>query len=203
MTLCLPRNLANEACSATVVGGDDNDMDMTCDEILEQTGLSDFDDAMLSHGQRKYLAYIMESLSCPLGPDTQEPGQGPIWTNTFEQLTLPALLDRATNMQLARSNYVCALVYMDRYVNVTMSAWSRNNVVLMYCVALMLAHKMGDDVELWSAASFAQLGCIDIKRMSKLELHFLSTIQWNLFIDMDLYELYNRQIIQLASLPGC
>jgi len=210
MTLSLPRNLANEACSATAATVSDDDMDMTCDEILTtDTGLlGHFDDATLSHGQRRYLEYIMESLSCPDGPLTGpdgppglDNGQGPdgIWFNTFEKLTLNALLDRATNMNLARSNYVCALVYMDRYVNVTMSAWSRNNVVLMYCVALMLAHKMGDDEDLWPSAAFAQLGCIDIKRISRLERHFLDTIQWNLYVDADLFQLYDRQIIQIAS----
>jgi hypothetical protein len=189
MTCHLPRNLANEACSMV-----DDDIDMTCNESLANGPMGPFDDACLSCGQRRYLEYIMESLAWD--PPNETPT---IWTNTFAKLTLYTFLERATVMNLPRSTYVCALVFMDRYVNVTMSSWSRNNVVLMYCVALMLAHKMGDDVDLWSSESFAQLGCIDIKRMTKLEVHFLATIQWNLYIDTNLYNLYNDQITKLAA----
>lgn len=73
-----------------------------------------------------------------------------------------------------------------------------NNIYKVFLTSLILAIKFNEDY-LEDNEFFAKHGGISLKELNKLEREFLSFIDYNLFIDNDVYEIYEETLQKLEK----
>lgn len=87
-------------------------------------------------------------------------------------------------------NFVCSLIYLERFMESNYVVSSRNITMLMY-VAFMLVDKYNDDMS-FENSELAQVLGLNIKQLNKCEILFLTSINFNLRISNEQYIHYTN-----------
>eukprot|EP00760_Papus_ankaliazontas_P036515 PhM_4_TR8333/c0_g1_i1/m.73205 len=84
---------------------------------------------------------------------------------------------------------VIALVYIDRFVEASTIPLTLYNVHRMILVAVMIAAKIRDDIY-FSNSYYGNIGGIPQDEVNRLEVSFLSTLKWDLWVEPGSYYQY-------------
>ena len=98
---------------------------------------------------------------------------------------------------------VLALVYIDRFLRETKTSLSFFNAHRLILIAVMVAAKLRDDIY-YSNGYYGHIGGIPREEVNKLELTFLTTCDWTLWVDPELFRAYvqnSMRKIQLKPTP--
>jgi hypothetical protein len=87
--------------------------------------------------------------------------------------------------------FVCAAVYIDRFVNSSNTTIHYLNVHRLLVIALSIAVKVHEDSH-YSNAYYSQVGGLDVNEFNNLEAEMLEAIEFFLFIDPEDLEQYSR-----------
>jgi len=97
--------------------------------------------------------------------------------------------------------FVLSLVYIDRILKLHESfTVSVLNIHRLLITSVMLAAKFFDDVY-YSNAFYARVGGVKTKEINVLEAHFLSLINYQLFVTAKEYDQYRVNILAAVSYP--
>ena len=112
------------------------------------------------------------------------------------QMTIKAFLKRIEeNCCCSEQCFVLALIYIDRLVRnrryFQVNSLSIHRVII---TSIMIGAKFLDEPVI-SNAYFAQVGCISCKELNMLEIDFLFGINFNLDVDINLYNTYIRRLL--------
>ncbi|KAF8817947.1 cyclin2 related protein [Cardiosporidium cionae] len=92
--------------------------------------------------------------------------------------------------------FVLSLVYIDRIVKLHDGfAVSILNIHRLLVTSVMLAAKFFDDVY-YSNAFYARVGGVGTREMNLLEAHFLSLINYQLFVSPEEYDQYRQNVLE-------
>eukprot|EP01068_Selenidium_serpulae_P002663 Selendium_serpulae@DN2603_c0_g1_i1.p1 len=93
--------------------------------------------------------------------------------------------------------FVLSLVYIDRIVKVHKEKFSVSilNIHRLLITSVMLAAKFFDDVY-YSNSFYARVGGVKNREINILETHFLSLINYQLFVSPQEYDQYRMQVVQ-------
>eukprot|EP00923_Selenidium_pygospionis_P002041 GHVN01003152.1.p1 GENE.GHVN01003152.1~~GHVN01003152.1.p1 ORF type:complete len:129 (+),score=0.29 GHVN01003152.1:389-775(+) len=96
--------------------------------------------------------------------------------------------------------FVLSLVYIDRIVKVHKEKFSVSilNIHRLLITSVMLAAKFFDDVY-YSNAFYARVGGVKTREINVLETHFLSLINYQLFVSPQEYDQYRKQVVQACQ----
>lgn len=117
-------------------------------------------------------------------------------------ISIETYFNRIINLSLKKncnndSIVVSALIFIDRLCkskdNIILS---HNNIHKIVLIAIMLSIKYNNDQH-YSNQSYAKIGGIPLNELNMMEHEFLSIIGYELYISDDLYEKYERYLLNL------
>jgi hypothetical protein len=115
-------------------------------------------------------------------------------------ITIESYLERiAKYSNCSEECFVLALIYIDRLIrkNGTFLVNSLNVHRLMI-TSIMLGAKFFDD-QYFNNAYFGKVGGVSCKEINLLEIEFLFMINFNLFVETELFETYNQRLLSHAE----
>jgi len=91
---------------------------------------------------------------------------------------------------------VLALIYIDRLIKVNGKFMLNSlNVHRLMITSIMLGAKFFDD-KYYNNAHFGKIGGVSCKEINLLEIEFVFMINFDLFVETDLYETYSKRLAQ-------
>jgi len=112
------------------------------------------------------------------------------------QIAIKVYLERiAKYSNCSEECFVLALIYIDRLIRTNGSFLVNSyNVHRMIITSVMLAAKFFDD-QYFNNAHFGRVGGVSCKEINLLEIEFLFMINFNLFVENDLYTTYDDRLM--------
>jgi hypothetical protein len=98
-------------------------------------------------------------------------------------------IQKYTNIEL--STLICALIYVDRFTSIGNIKIDFNNIHKILFAAVLLSIKYNEDL-VYTNEYYSLIAGIPLKEMNQIEYEFLNQINFNLFINEDLYNTYNK-----------
>jgi len=120
------------------------------------------------------------------------------------RITVKYYLERiATYSQCSEECFVLALIYIDRVIRIKYTFLVNSlNVHRLVITSIMVAAKFFDD-QYFNNVYFSKVGGVSCKEINMLENEFLFLLDFNLFVESNLYQMYNKRLIsQLGSFEG-
>lgn len=119
------------------------------------------------------------------------------------QITITTYLLRiARYTNCSEECFVLALIYIDRLIN------KNGNFQVLYLnvhrliiISIMVSAKYFDD-QYYNNAYFATVGGVSCKEIGLLEIEFLFMLNFNLYVETGLFELYSRRLIKHSRNHG-
>ena len=94
------------------------------------------------------------------------------------------------------STIILILIYIDRICNINKCKLSYYNIHKLILGSMIVAIKYNED-EYFSNNFYAKVGGISVKDLDFLEYVFLTLIDFQLFVDEDLYNKYSNYILSI------
>jgi len=119
------------------------------------------------------------------------------------RITIKYYLKRiATYSQCSEECFVLALIYIDRLIR-KQDAFLVNslNVHRLVITSIMVAAKFFDD-QYFNNAYFSKVGGVSCKEINTLESEFLFMLNFNLFVESNLYQTYNQRLMSHVRSRG-
>lgn len=115
------------------------------------------------------------------------------------QITIKLYLERiAKYSSCSEECFVLALIYIDRLIRKNRKFLVNSlNVHRLMITSIMLGAKFFDD-QYFNNAYFGKVGGVNCKEMNLLEVEFLFMINFNLFVETDMYNTYNERLMNHA-----
>jgi len=122
------------------------------------------------------------------------------------QITVKAYLNRiAKYSNCSEECFVLALIYIDRLIKHNGNFLVNSlNVHRLMITSIMLAAKFFDD-QYFNNAYFGKVGGVLSKELNLLETEFMFMINFNLYVETEIYELYNKRLMchgQFSEIDG-
>jgi len=90
-----------------------------------------------------------------------------------------------------------ALVYMDRFLVATSTPLTLFNVHRMILIAVMIAAKLRDDIY-FSNGYYGSIGGIPREEVNRLEVAFLATLDWKLWVEpLDYWDYLEQSVLKV------
>ena len=96
------------------------------------------------------------------------------------------------------STIILILIYIDRICNINKCKLSYYNIHKLILGSMMVAIKYNED-EYYSSKFYAKIGGVTLAEICNLEYNFLSLINYNLFVNDNLFSKYNDFILSTDS----
>ena len=96
------------------------------------------------------------------------------------------------------STIILILIYLDRICNINKCKLSFYNIHKLILGSVMLSIKYNED-EYYSMKFYAKVGGISLAEIINIEYNFLSLIDFNLFVDNNLFHKYNDYMLSSDS----
>jgi len=98
---------------------------------------------------------------------------------------------------------IFSLIYIDRLIISSDNSFlvTSSNVHRLLLASVLVAVKFYDD-QYFNNAFFSKVGGVSRNELNVLETEFLFLINFNLFVDMDLYERYNERLMCCSVAPS-
>jgi hypothetical protein len=103
-----------------------------------------------------------------------------------------------TLAKIEGSTLICALIYMDRFLEKTSSKLKNENFHRIFFVALVLSIKHNEDTH-FNDKIFCKIGGLRLKQFRNLESVFLFTIKYRLFVKNEVYNTYFRYLNNIIN----
>lgn len=111
------------------------------------------------------------------------------------QIAIKAYLKRIVKYSnCSEECFVLALIYIDRLIKVNEKFMLNSlNVHRLMITSVMLGAKYFDD-QYYNNAHFGKVGGVSCKEINLLEIEFVFMINFNLYVETDLYETYSKRL---------
>jgi len=111
------------------------------------------------------------------------------------QIAIKAYLKRIVKYSnCSEECFILALIYIDRLIKVNEKFMLNSlNVHRLMITSVMLGAKFFDD-QYYNNAHFGKVGGVSCKEINLLEIEFVFMINFNLYVDTDLYETYSKRL---------
>ena len=125
-------------------------------------------------------------------------------TKCFESETQPSIsiedyITRLYNFSKSNeSTIIASLIYIDRFCQNNNFILTKYNIYKLILTSFVVAMKYNEDF-IYSMDIFSKIGGLSLSELKKLELKFLFMIQFDLYIDKELYENYYNNLMDLSS----
>lgn len=122
----------------------------------------------------------------------------------FHSTHLPPMTIRAYCERIVRYSkctteaFIVAIMLLCKFSHFTQHPVSSFNVHRLLITSTLIAAKMRDD-EYYANTYYAKIGGIGVEELNALELHFLKTLLWDIWIDEDAFESMTSMLTTLAS----
>jgi len=112
------------------------------------------------------------------------------------QITITSYLERIARFtNCSEESFVLALIYIDRLIKKNEDFLVLSlNVHRLMITSIMVSAKFLDD-RYYNNAYFGRVGGLSCKEMDLLEIEFLFMINFNLHVERELFEVYNRRLL--------
>jgi len=119
------------------------------------------------------------------------------------QITVKSYLTRiAKYSKCSEECFVLALIYIDRLIRHNGNFLVNSlNVHRLMITSIMLSAKFFDD-QYFNNAYFGQVGGVSRKEINLLEIEFVFMINFNLYVETDMYDTYNKRLMSHAQPLG-
>jgi len=98
--------------------------------------------------------------------------------------------------------FVLALIYIDRLISKNRNFQVLSlNVHRLIIISIMVSAKYFDD-QYYNNAYFATVGGVSCKEIALLEIEFLFMLNFNLYVETGLFELYSRRLLKHSRNDG-
>lgn len=147
-------------------------------------------------GSGKGVARVLGQVLCKLVDMNKHVSCGvtKFQSSYLPNVTIEAYIERIHKFaRCSESCFIIALIYIDRIVELKNFVISSLNVHRVAVTAILLASKYHDDF-FYNNAYYAKLGGIAIVEMNSLELAFLRTIEFSLYVSPDLFSTYYMEL---------
>ena len=95
-----------------------------------------------------------------------------------------------------QSTIIASLIYIDRFCHKNDFKITQKNIYKLILTSLIVAAKYNED-STYSMTIFSKIGGITMTELNNLELKFLFMIQFDLYIDKELYYNYYNNLMDL------
>jgi len=111
------------------------------------------------------------------------------------QIAIKSYLERIVKYSnCSEECFVLALIYIDRLIKVNEKFMLNSlNVHRLMITSVMLGAKFFDD-QYYNNAHFGKVGGVSCKEINLLEIEFVFMINFNLYVETDLYETYSKRL---------
>jgi len=112
------------------------------------------------------------------------------------QITIKSYLHRIAKFSnCSEECFVLALIYIDRLIRKNGNFLVNSlNVHRLMITSIMLGAKFFDD-QYFNNAYFGKVGGVSCKEINLLEIEFVFMINFNLYVETDIYETYNKRLM--------
>jgi len=116
------------------------------------------------------------------------------------QITVKAYLNRIAKYSICSEEcFILALIYIDRLIKYNKNFLVNSlNVHRLIITSIMLAAKFFDD-QYFNNAYFGKVGGVSCKEINLLEIEFVFMINFNLYVETEMYETYNKRLMSHAQ----
>ena len=123
----------------------------------------------------------------------------PFLSKNIPQITIKDYLERLyKHSKINASTIILILIYIDRICNIHKFKLSYFNIHKLILASMIIATKYNED-EYYSSKFYAKLGGVSKAEVVALEYYFISLINFNLFVENELYNKYNDYISSAES----
>ena len=103
-----------------------------------------------------------------------------------------------TLVELLAVTIILILIYIDRICNINKCKLSYYNIHKLILGSMIVAIKYNED-EHYSSKFYAKIGGVSLAEIINLEYSFLSLINFNLYVNEDLFNKYNDYLLSSDS----
>jgi len=116
------------------------------------------------------------------------------------QITVKAYLNRIAKYSICSEEcFILALIYIDRLIKYNGNFLVNSlNVHRLIITSIMLAAKFFDD-QYFNNAYFGKVGGVSCKEINLLEIEFVFMINFNLYVESKMFEMYNKRLMGHAQ----
>jgi len=120
------------------------------------------------------------------------------------QIAIKSYLERIVKYSnCSEECFVLALIYIDRLIKVNEKFMLNSlNVHRLMITSVMLGAKFFDD-QYYNNAHFGKVGGVSCKEINLLEIEFVFMINFNLYVETDLFETYSKRLESHAHPIDC
>jgi hypothetical protein len=144
-----------------------------------------------------YISAISEILNKLI--QTNQKQNKPEMLTYFHSETIPqiSLMDYLLRIQqysnIELSTLIISLIYLDRIYCMNKLTLNFHNIHKLLLTSVLMSIKYNED-SLYRNDYFAEIGGVSLKELNQMEIEFLSGIQFNLFVNNDLYDKYYESL---------
>ena len=146
---------------------------------------------------------IISMLLTNICEDNNNKNQNEI-SNCFESEAQPSIsiqdyITRLYNFSKPNeSTIIASLIYIDRFCQNNNFILTKYNIYKLILTSFVISMKYNEDF-IYSMDFFSKIGGLSLSELKKLELKFLFMIQFDLYIEKELYENYYNNLMDLSS----
>lgn len=97
--------------------------------------------------------------------------------------------------KIEKCTLIIALIYIDRICSLSHITLTMYNIHRLIFVSILVSIKFNEDKH-FKLCEYSKISGISVKKIFKLEREFLLLLQYNLYVDEDLYSRYSSYIFQ-------
>ena len=97
--------------------------------------------------------------------------------------------------KIEKCTLIIALIYIDRICTLSHITLTMYNIHRLIFVSILVSIKFNEDKH-FKLCEYSKISGISVKKIFKLEREFLLLLQYNLYVDEDLYSRYSSYIFQ-------
>jgi hypothetical protein len=111
-------------------------------------------------------------------------------SSKIPEISIEKFIERLAKYTLIEeSTLIISLMYIDRYCDCSKNKLSMFNIHRLLIISVLLSIKFNED-ENFSNEHYCKVGGIKVEEMIALELEYLKSIEWNIFVKSEDYEIY-------------
>lgn len=111
-------------------------------------------------------------------------------SSKIPEISIEKFIERLAKYTLIEeSTLIISLMYIDRYCDYSKNKLSLYNIHRLLIISVLLSIKFNED-DNFSNEHYCKVGGIKVEEMIALELEYLKSIEWNIFVKSEDYETY-------------
>lgn len=123
----------------------------------------------------------------------------PFMTKTIPSITIKDyLLKLSQHTKINESTITLVLIYIDRICNFNNICLSYYNIYKLILASMLTSIKYNEDY-FYSTEVYAKLGGVSPHELIYLEYEFLKLINFSLYVEQDLFDKYNNDLLSFQS----